>query len=96
MLLEGNVHHGLDRMITADLFVKALSYVFKIPREPMTIGAVSEPIMSITIDQQLRQMDNETLPGWDWSPYKDVVHKDVVGLTIAAALLHLHRQLGRE
>ena len=66
MLLEGNVRvHGLQRMITANLFVKTHSCVFKTIKQPMTIGAVLEPIMFIPIDQQLQQMDSKTLPGSD-------------------------------
>jgi hypothetical protein len=66
MLLEGNVQvHGIHKLITADLFVKVHTCTFKIVRQPTTLGAVLQPTMSITLDQQLRQPDNETLPGWD-------------------------------
>ena len=63
MLLEGNVRiHGIYTMIAAALFVEVHSCTFKILRQPMTIGAVLEPIMFTPLDQQLRQMDSETLP----------------------------------
>ena len=66
MLLEGNVHiHGIHKRITADLFVKVHTCVFKTAIQPMALGAALEPITFLSIDQQLRQTDNETLPGLD-------------------------------
>ena len=66
MLLEGNVRiHGIYTMIAAAPFVAVRICTFKIVKQPMIIGAVSEPIMFIPLDRQLRQMDSETRPGWD-------------------------------
>jgi hypothetical protein len=66
MLLEGNVQvHGIHKLMTADLFVEVHSCTFKIIRQSMTLGAVSEHTMFIALDQQLRQMDSKILPGWD-------------------------------
>ena len=66
MLLGGNVHiHGIQKMMTADLFVKVHTCMFKIAIQHMTIGAVLEPITFFSIDQRLRQMDSETLPDLD-------------------------------
>jgi hypothetical protein len=97
MLLEGNVQvHGIYILMTADLFVEVHTCTFKIVRQPTILGAVSQHTMFTLLDQQLQQMDSETLPGWDSSLNKESVQKDVVALTTAAAMLHLHRQLDRE
>ncbi len=55
MLLEGDAQiHGIHKLIPADLYVKVHTCTFKIVRQPMTLGAVSEHTMLLAIDQQLR------------------------------------------
>ena len=66
MLLVGNVQiHGTYNSMTAELFVLVHICVFKTVRLLMTLGAVLEPTIYIPPDQQLRQMDSETLVGLD-------------------------------
>jgi hypothetical protein len=91
MLLEGNVFHGLKKVMTAHLFVEVQPCTFKMIRQPATLGAVSEPTTFIQDDQQLREVESEILPRWDSSLLINCkilhVQRDVVALTSAAAML---------